>query len=251
MITTSTPDTWQSLQTDVASILQQCGFDAEVEKTVDTARGAVELDVYAEEIVKGRNYTIACECKHWKNRVPQTVIHSFRTVVSDIGANVGYIISLNGFQSGSFTASELTNLELVTWHEFQAAFEETWFENHFSLQVDEHLDPLMTFAEPFLPSWFGDLPEPDKEEYMALKRQYDLFGTVMQSFAPYSRLFGKEGVPSLPLVDRLEPHELLETIPSQILQEVAYRELLEHALEHGRTAIAKFLAIRDRNAKAK
>jgi hypothetical protein len=32
------------------------------------------------------------------NRVPQTVVHSFRTVVIDSGANHGLIISSGGFQ---------------------------------------------------------------------------------------------------------------------------------------------------------
>lgn len=34
----------------------------------------------------------------------------------------------HGFQSGAYEASELTNLELVTWEEFQAKFEESWLE---------------------------------------------------------------------------------------------------------------------------
>jgi restriction system protein len=60
------------------------------------------------------------------------VIHSFRTVVSDIGANIGYIIAPSGFQSGSVNASEFTNIKLVTWEEFQNEFEETWLCVYFS-----------------------------------------------------------------------------------------------------------------------
>ncbi len=93
MITSRLPQSWQDLQADVARLLAECGFDVEVEKTLATARGAVEIDIYAEEQVRGRKYTIICECKFWQNRVPQNVIHGFRTVVSDIGANVGYVIS--------------------------------------------------------------------------------------------------------------------------------------------------------------
>lgn len=32
----------------------------------------------------------------WRSRVPQNVIHGFRTVLADIGANVGYIVSMAG-----------------------------------------------------------------------------------------------------------------------------------------------------------
>jgi hypothetical protein len=87
--------TWQDLQREVARILAECGFTVEVEKVLTTVRGEVEVDVYAQEIVKGRTYQLLCECKHWDRAVRQTVIHSFRTIVSDFGANVGYLISLN------------------------------------------------------------------------------------------------------------------------------------------------------------
>src|SRR5215510_13924373 len=126
MITSSAPNHWRDLQSQVARILNECGFTVEIEKTVKTVRGNVELDVYAKETVDGRRYSIICECKRWSSRVPQEVIHGFRTVVSDIGANIGYIVSMRGFQSGAFKASELTNIELVTWEEFQSVFEQSW-----------------------------------------------------------------------------------------------------------------------------
>src|SRR5437763_917821 len=130
MITTRIPAGWQALQQDVARILKECGFTVEVEKLLHTVRGDVAVDVYAEETVKGRRYTILCECKHWKAHVPQTVIHAFRTVVADSGGNLGYIVSSGGFQSGAFTATELSNLQLVTCEEFQKEFTESWFEHY-------------------------------------------------------------------------------------------------------------------------
>ncbi|QFY44025.1 restriction endonuclease [Candidatus Methylospira mobilis] len=104
MITSVVPDTWQALQTEVGKLLTERGFAVEVEKTMASARGEIEIDVYAVENVRRRRYSIACECKHWQRPIPQTVVHAFRTVVSEIGANVGYIISMAGFQSGSFRA---------------------------------------------------------------------------------------------------------------------------------------------------
>jgi restriction system protein len=123
MITTAVPGTWRDLEAQVGQILSECGFATEVEKVVTTARGAVEIDVFAQETVHGRAYTIISECKHWRSAVPQGVIHGFRTVAADIGAHKGYIISMSGFQLGSFSAAELTNIELVTWQQFQEAFE--------------------------------------------------------------------------------------------------------------------------------
>jgi restriction system protein len=111
------------------------------------------------------------------------------------------VISMKGFQSGAVAASGLTNLRLVTWQEFQDLIEDSWLEEHFTKQIDEKLDGLMTYAEPFLPSWFERMTEEDKATYLApnLKDKHDLFGVVMQSLGPYSRVLRKETIPSLPL----------------------------------------------------
>lgn len=246
MITQKVPDTWQALQTEVARILEEAGFSVEIEKKFATVRGEVELDVYAEEIVKGRRYSIAIECKHWKNRVPQAIIHGFRTVIADIGANAGYIVSLNGFQSGAFSASDLTNLELVTWEEFQYSFLETWFENFFTNTVATELDGLMTYSEPFLPKWFDNMEESDKDKYINYKQRFDVFGMVMQSFGPWLRMLRKEEIPSLPLIERLAPASERDTIPEHILNERYYREFLEASLEYGHYALGLYRELRDK-----
>jgi hypothetical protein len=52
--------------------------------------------------------------------VPLEVIHSFRTVVADCGANRGFVISsVAGFQSGAHKAAQNTNVELVTFEGLQ------------------------------------------------------------------------------------------------------------------------------------
>jgi len=44
-------------------------------------------------------------------------VHGVRTVMQDVGANVGYIISTGGFQKGAYAAAAATNVELVTWEQ--------------------------------------------------------------------------------------------------------------------------------------
>jgi hypothetical protein len=246
VITNRIPSTWRALQRDVAQLLSECGFEAETAKKVSTARGQVELDVYAAETVKGRLHSVACECKHWTKRVPQTVIHAFRTVLADIGVNAGYVISMKGFQPGSRRASALTNLRLVTWQEFLSEFEATWYDSYFTREIDKRLDPLMTYAEPFKPTWFDKLSPAQQGRYFDLKRRYDPFAVIMQSFGPYLRMLRPdEPRPSLPLDARLiPPHEFLKTIPEAILKETAYREFLELCTSHGEAAIRKFRALR-------
>ncbi|MBZ5585593.1 MAG: restriction endonuclease [Acidobacteriia bacterium] len=167
MLTSRIPTDWRDLQESVAAVLRECGFSVEVEKVIDTARGAVEIDVFAEEHIHGRRYVVLCECKHWTARVPQNVIHGFRTVVGDSGANMGYIVSMAGFQSGAMTAAELTNIQLVTWEQFQEAFEATWLEHHLIPTITERLDDLFDCTEPLLPNRFLSL---DAARQEALQR---------------------------------------------------------------------------------
>src|SRR5687767_1092177 len=100
MITANDPSDWHDLQLQVADILHKCRFNVEVEKRAQGIRGHIEIDVYAEETIQGRRYVVACECKHWKAAIPRTAIHAFRTVVADIGANIGYVITTSKYQPG-------------------------------------------------------------------------------------------------------------------------------------------------------
>jgi len=249
MITSTTPDTWQALQDEVALILKECGFTVELEKTIETVRGTVEVDVYAEEYVKGRKYSILCECKHWKSAIPQTVIHSFRTVVSDIGAHVGYIISLNGFQSGSIKASELTNLKLLTWKEFQNEFEESWYDEYFAPTVAKNLNTLIRYNEPFyVPKWFVSLPEEEKNRFRALLDKYEEFGVLIEAFTPIFRMIYKRSLPTLPVAERIPgDSSIFKNVPEEILKEEGYREFLNAASCFGEQVIKQFREIRDRN----
>lgn len=188
--------------------------------------------------LKGRKLLIACECKYWQSRVPQNVIHSFRTVLADIGANVGYIVSMVGFQSGAFKASELTNIELLTWKQFQKAFEDTWYDEYLIKQVVTRLDPLFTYTEP-LPSvsWFNKLTEEDKNRYITLYKKYEVFGWLMMHFTPYvkKRL-------TLPISNT----KFKGKIPENIASATGYREFLELANVYGNDAIAQFRELRDK-----
>jgi restriction system protein len=246
LITSAEPEDWRDLQILVARTLEECGFDAETEKKVETVRGTVELDVYAEETVKGRTYSIAVECKNWSGNIPQHVVHSFRTVVADLGVNSGYIVAKRGFQSGAFSAADLTNIELLTWTEFQARFFEAWYDSYFTRTVAERLDGLMTYSGPFLPAWFESMSESDKELYISYKNRFDIFGIVMQSMGPWSRTLRPNEIPTLPLIDRLPPGDHRDTIPKEILTEVYYRELLDKALQHGGYALGLFRELRDK-----
>jgi restriction system protein len=245
MITTAIPADWRALQDIVGQILSECGFSVEIEKQVQTVRGGVELDVFAEEDVQGRKYLTVCECKHWKARVPQNTVHGFRTVLADIGANVGYIISVSGFQEGAHKAAANTNVRLVTWDEFQAEFEATWFKKFMSPRITAVLDPLLTYAEPLLPAWFGDLSEERQQAFLDLKDRYDEFGWLIMSLTTYTRMLQDKPLPSLPFIDHIPPDSrLAQNVPPEVLRAVGLRDFLAEAMAFGEQLIEQFRAFR-------
>ncbi len=115
---TETSD-WRDLQHKVVSILHICGCESDVERTIETVRGKVDVHVHVIDSTTSPKLTYLCECKHWSSAVPKIVVHSFRTVVSDYGAHVGFLISRNGFQSGAYEGAQNSNIRLVNWFEFQ------------------------------------------------------------------------------------------------------------------------------------
>ena len=131
MIYSSDPADWRDLQAKVGAILRTCGCDVEIEKTIATVRGPVEVDVLAIDGAMTPPLTYICECKFWARAVDKSVIHGFRTVVADYGAHVGYIISRAGFQSGAFEAARNSNIRLVDWQQFQQDFLERWKEGRY------------------------------------------------------------------------------------------------------------------------
>ena len=248
LLTSSNPSDWKDLQNQVAAILDECGMTVHTERKFKTVRGSVELDVYAEEVVKGRRYSIACECKHWQSRVPQTVIHAFRTVVSDLGVNIGYIISSSGFQSGAFDASESTNVRLLTWEEYQDEFCSTWIANHLSPTISTELEPIISNTGPIVPTWFTHVPDNEVPALRSLRDKYMPFGSFIMLFTQSAHSWNPNGIPNLPVRNKVRTaFSDSSAIPDAIMDAIGYRDFLGLVMEYGRTAIAEFDAVKQRS----
>ncbi len=128
MIFNSEPKNWQELQIYVSKIFTDCGCENQIEKDIETVRGKVNIDVYVVDTLNTPNSIYLCECKYWNNAIPKSVVHSFRSVVSDSGAHHGFLIAKKGFQSGAYEASSSTNLSILSWNEFQEMFYKRWLE---------------------------------------------------------------------------------------------------------------------------
>lgn len=182
MIDHKLPKNWKDLQQKVAEIFQDIGFRTELEIGIKTARETVNVDVFSIDESQSPNIVYLCECKHWEKRVPRTIVHAFRTVVQDFGANLGIIVSKEGFQKGAYEAAKNTNIKLADWFGFQDMFEEKWLPA-ISQKVYDEFQALIDYTEPLIPmSIVRKLDQMDEGEIRRFKRlreKYTIIGMAI------------------------------------------------------------------------
>jgi hypothetical protein len=179
------PADWRDLQDRVAQLFSEIGCDVEVGQRVKLVRGEKEIDVAVRDPATTPPSLYLCECKFWGKPVPQEVIHSFRTVISDFGAHRGFIVSRAGFQAGAKEAVRNTNLDLLTFEELQSVFLERW-----RLAMGKRYRP---YADRLFPYWDypGRMPRIKWE-----KEHIDRQQLLIEAYRPLLRigpLFEMEG----------------------------------------------------------
>ncbi len=194
------PQSWRDLQSYVAQVFSEIGCRVDVDRTKQLPRGTVELDVVVRDTTTVPHSLYICECKHWAKRVPKAVVHSFRTVVSELGANRGFLISRNGFQAGAREAAAFTNIDLLTWTEFEDLMFERWLAG-----VTCRLDPLFVRAHALMdPSdedlWKGRECTSDSwKKWDRIAKRYPLI-TVWALFNWHSKV-GLKAIPTIGIRD--------------------------------------------------
>lgn len=105
---------WQIYQQQAADFFTKLGLHAEIEKKVDGARGSHEIDVYVEGKYKGIDFKWIVECKAWSSTIPKEKVMALYSIVQDIGADRGFLLSEIGFQSGAIKAAHRSNITLTS-----------------------------------------------------------------------------------------------------------------------------------------
>jgi len=253
MIEANEPVSWRDLQDCVARILSEAGVVTAVEKVIQTARGEVSIDVWAHDPSATPAQTYLVECKRWRARVPQTIVHGFRTVVGDSGANWGAIISVAGFQKGARVAAEYSNVRLLSWTEFQTLFAERWYSNYFVHAVTEETDPLVEYTEPINSRIFRKadlLSAALRQEFQRLRDVHFAFASICMMFGAYANgalrmvhdTKATVPLPSLPLRNTVGTYLKTKkiSVADSILDADSYRSLLESICGEAKKAIAQF-----------
>lgn len=182
MIENPKPSDWRTLQSGVCRILNEVGIYAEAEKSVQTPRGKIEIDVYGVDKNSVENITYIIECKNWNSTVPQSVVHSFTTVLHETGGHIGILISKKGFQDGALSYIQHTNIVALTYAEFQERYFKQWYSKYFCVKILSAVDCLLQYVEPInirRSRFMDQLNTFKKSEYESLCNKYKNFTIIM------------------------------------------------------------------------
>jgi hypothetical protein len=230
MIEGRDPTDWRGLQEAVARILRECGCQAATDRQITIARGAVNVDVLARDATIVPPSLVVCECKFWRARVSKSVVHAFRTVVIDCGADVGLLISSAGFHRGAYAAAQHSNLRLLTWPEFQQMFAERWYRRYMAPTLGVASEALNDYTEPFNTKVVrrADALDADRQQrFGELRWRYAAPAAYLSTMwrAVQFPFLGRPRVPTLPLRSVLDP-EAQQYFPDDVLEATELRPLM-------------------------
>jgi len=129
----NTKDEWRAFQDRVAELFRTIpGCSVSVGEHLHGARiGTVEADVVAR--FRGQpnhrfgsrphhfEFMVIVECKFWRSKVPQEKIFALKTIVEDVGAAKGILVSELGVQAGGMEYLRApSNIMALTFTELQA-----------------------------------------------------------------------------------------------------------------------------------
>ncbi len=77
-----------------------------------------EIDLSIELTIQGMNMIIVIECKQHKRKIGSDVVRQFLSLIDDIKANKGLIVSEQGFQRGAIKLANHHSIALATFNNY-------------------------------------------------------------------------------------------------------------------------------------
>jgi len=105
---------WKQYQEDAAGFFRSMRVKAETDFPVKGARGKHKLDVFVKGAIHGIKFKWVIECKAWKTNVSKEKVLALISIVQDVGADRGFLLSEKGFQSGAIRVARSTNITLTS-----------------------------------------------------------------------------------------------------------------------------------------
>lgn len=116
---------WRELEAKVLDLFVSLGYKAEKGARITGVRAEHQVDVIASFEYGGLRYQVVVECKYWNKKVNKAQVAALSSIVSDLGAEKGVIISKVGFQNAAVKLAENSNIDLYTFEQLAKKAEET------------------------------------------------------------------------------------------------------------------------------
>jgi hypothetical protein len=104
---------WKRFQKEVAELFRSVGCFAGEDHKVTGARGEHKVDVY----VNFKALSVECswivECKYWDSNITKEKVLTLQSIVQDVGADKGVLVSKKEFQSGAIRCAQKSNIILT------------------------------------------------------------------------------------------------------------------------------------------
>lgn len=110
---------WKQYQEDVAEFYRSLGLDAQVEEVIEGVRGRHEIDIAVRGRRAGMEFLWVVECKAWKSNIPKEKVMALASIVDDVGADRGLLLSEKGFQAGAINAAHRSQVKLTSLAELR------------------------------------------------------------------------------------------------------------------------------------
>lgn len=126
------------------------GFDIPVDhlrKFTSTSGNSYKMDLSYSFKILDMTYLTLVECKYWKSSVTREKVGYFKSIMDELKAQKGIIVTTKGFQSGAVTYAQTQNIGLVK------ITNDMYFEEwaHFDGALDLLSDKINK-GKPFLPN---------------------------------------------------------------------------------------------------
>jgi hypothetical protein len=111
---------WKDYQMRAADFFRSLGFDAVTDSEVIGVRANHLVDVSVTFTRFGIRQFWVVECKFWQTAIPKEKVLTLQSIIQDVGADKGFLLSESGFQAGAVRAAESTNILLTSLETLRA-----------------------------------------------------------------------------------------------------------------------------------
>lgn len=106
---------WRDYQERAAAFFRTLGLEATTDESINGARATHALDVAVRSRPRaGITQLWIVECKLWQRRVGKAHVATLGSIVQDVGADRGIMLSESGFQAGAIRLAAHSNITLTS-----------------------------------------------------------------------------------------------------------------------------------------